>query len=139
PHWEVIVVDNNSTDDTRAIVESRSATFPVPLRYRFEAAQGRSRALNTGIAACNAQVLVFTDDDVLVADGWLEAATAPLLAAGDIEYTGGPVRPIWEAPRPSWLSAKKADLWGTIAILDYGDEPFVFEQRRRGPLAAHIA
>jgi len=137
--WELIVVDNNSTDDTRAIVASRVARFPVPLRYVFEGAQGRSHALNTGIASSNAQVLVFTDDDVLVADGWLDAATAPLLAAGHIEYTGGPVRPLWEAPRPAWLSPKKQDLWGTIAILDYGSEAFVFEERRRVPLGANMA
>jgi glycosyltransferase involved in cell wall biosynthesis len=138
-NWEVIVVDNNSTDDTRAVVEGRMDRYPVRLRYVFEPAQGRSHALNTGIAASGAQVLVFTDDDVLVADGWLDAATAPLLAAGDIEYTGGPVRPLWEAPRPRWLSAKKADLWGTIAILDYGDTAFVFEERRRVPLGANMA
>jgi glycosyltransferase involved in cell wall biosynthesis len=139
PNWEVIVVDNNSSDDTRAVVESRAARFPVRLRYVFEGTQGRSQALNTGIAACSAQVLVFTDDDVLVADGWLDAATAPLLAAGDIEYTGGPVRPLWEAPRPEWLSPDKSDLWGTIAILDYGDQSFVFEERRRVPLGANMA
>ena len=137
--WEVIVVDNNSTDDTRAVIERRVDRYPVPLRYVFEPAQGRSHALNTGIAASNAHILVFTDDDVLVADGWLDAATAPLLAAGDIEYTGGPVRPLWEAPRPHWLSSKKADLWGTIAILDYGDQAFVFEERRRVPLGANMA
>ena len=49
--WEAIVVDNNSTDDTRAVVERHVAGFPVPLRYLFEAAQGRSSALNAGIAA----------------------------------------------------------------------------------------
>jgi glycosyltransferase involved in cell wall biosynthesis len=139
PKWEVIVVDNNSTDDTRAVVESRAATFPVPLRYVFEGAQGRSRALNTGIAACSAQILVFTDDDVLVGEGWLDAASAPLLAGDDIDYTGGPVRPLWEAPRPDWLSPNKSDLWGTIAILDYGNEAFVFEERRRVPLGANMA
>jgi len=138
-NWEVIVVDNNSSDDTRAVVEGRVARYPVPLRYLFEPAQGRSHALNSGISASGAEILVFTDDDVLVADGWLDAATAPLLAAGYIEYTGGPVRPLWEAPRPRWLSGKKADLWGTIAILDYGNEAFVFEERRRVPLGANMA
>jgi glycosyltransferase involved in cell wall biosynthesis len=137
--WEVIVVDNNSTDDTPAAVASRIPTFPVPLRYVFEPAQGRSPALNAGIAATTAPVLVFTDDDVLVGDTWLDAAAAPLLDGGGIDYTGGPVRPIWEAPRPAWLSADKADLWGTIAILDYGPEPFIFEERRRVPLGANMA
>src|SRR4051812_38281339 len=49
--WEVVVVDNNSTDHTRAVVESRQASYPVTLRYLFEPRQGNSFALNTGIAA----------------------------------------------------------------------------------------
>ena len=137
--WDVVVVDNNSTDGTRTVVESRIGGFPVPLRYMFERAQGRSHALNTGIAATTAPALVFTDDDVIVGDGWLDAAAAPLLDDSDIEYTGGPVRPIWESPRPPWLSADRADLWGTIAICNYGDEPFVYEERRRVPLGANMA
>jgi len=45
PHaWEAIVVDNNSPDDTRAVVERAAGTFPVPLIYAFEAVQGRSAA-----------------------------------------------------------------------------------------------
>ncbi len=139
PSWEVIVVDNNSTDQTRAAVEQRASAYPVPLRYLFERAQGRSYTLNAGILATSATALVFTDDDVLVGDRWLDAAAAPLLSDGDIFYTGGPVRPIWEVPRPTWLAGDRADLWGTIAILDYGPEPFVFEERRRVPLGANMA
>jgi glucosyl-dolichyl phosphate glucuronosyltransferase len=137
--WNVIVIDNNSTDDTRAVVESRIASFPVSLQYLFERTQGRSHALNAGIAASTAPVLVFTDDDVVVGNGWLDAATAPLLDGSDVEYTGGPVWPIWEHPRPAWLSADRPDLWGTIAICNYGDESFVFEERRRVPLGANMA
>jgi hypothetical protein len=137
--WDVIVTDNNSSDDTRAVVERRQSHFPVPLRYLFEPRQGRSWALNTAIDATAAPALVFTDDDVLIGDEWLDAATEPLLADTGISYTGGPVRPIWEAPCPAWLSAERADLWGTIAILDYGPEPFVFEDRQRVPLGANMA
>jgi glycosyltransferase involved in cell wall biosynthesis len=136
--WEVIVVDNNSNDDTREVVESRISRFPVPLRYVFEGAQGRSNALNAGIASSDAPVLVFTDDDVLVRETWLAAAVAPLVA-GNIDYSGGPVHPIWETPRPRWLAMDRSDIWGTIAILDYGPEPFVFEERRRVPLGANMA
>ena len=52
--WDVVVVDNNSTDGTRAVVERQARDFPVPLRYLFEARQGRSSALNAGIAASTA-------------------------------------------------------------------------------------
>src|SRR5687767_8869021 len=67
--WEVAVVDNNSTDDTRAVVERRIADFPVPLRYLFEGRQGRSNALNAGIAAAEGQVIAMTADEGIVASG----------------------------------------------------------------------
>jgi glycosyltransferase involved in cell wall biosynthesis len=51
PHpWEVIVVDNNCTDDTPGVVRDAAVKFPVPLRYAFESVPGRCAALNTGIA-----------------------------------------------------------------------------------------
>lgn len=138
--WEVIVVDNNSSDDTRAVVERHMAAFPVPLRYLFEQQQGRSSALNTGIAAASGAVLAFTDDDVRVADGWLDAACAPLLGPDEsIAYTGGPVRPIWEVPPPAWLDLSRGDLWGTIAIQNHGEAAFVYEEGRKVPLGANMA
>lgn len=138
--WEVVVVDNNSSDATAGVVRRRQSAFPVTLRYLFEAAQGRSNALNAGINATTSEVIAFVDDDVVTAERWLDEAIAPLLdPKSGIDYTGGPVHPIWEAPRPAWLPADRADVWGTIAILDYGSQAFVFEERRRVPLGANMA
>ena len=137
--WEVIVIDNNSRDQTRAVVERHAATFPVPLRYLFEPRQGRSSALNAGIAAAHGTVLAFTDDDVRVAEGWLQAAVEPLLESHGLAYTGGPVRPIWEVPPPAWLDLERGDLWGTIAIQDHGDLVLGYEEARRVPLGANMA
>jgi len=137
--WNVIVVDNNSKDNTRAVVESRIAAYPVELMYLFEPKQGKSNALNTGLAATKATLIVFTDDDVRVDEQWLEASCRPMIDDPTIDYTGGPVYPIWEQPRPEWLDARRADLWGTLAILDYGPEAFVFEDKRRVPLGANMA
>jgi len=138
--WEVLVVDNNSTDDTRAVVERQARDFPVPLRYLFEARQGRSSALNAGIAASAAPVIAMTDDDVRIEEGWLDAACEALLG-GDpaIAYAGGPVAPIWETAPPRWLDLTRGDLWGTIAIQDHGAQPFVYEEARKVPLGANMA
>jgi glycosyltransferase involved in cell wall biosynthesis len=138
--WEVMVVDNNSTDDTRAVVERHGPGFPVRLQYLFEPRQGRSSALNSGIAAASGTIIAFTDDDVVLADGWLDAACDGLID-GDpsIAYVGGPVRPIWEIPPPDWLDLDRGELWGTIAILNYGDRRFVFEEGRKVPLGANMA
>lgn len=137
--WDVLVVDNNSSDDTRAVVAALAPGFPVPLRYLHEPRQGKCQALNSGIAATASQVVLFTDDDVLVSPRWLEEAVAPLRAGADVDYTGGPVQAIWGAPRPHWLPAANSNLWGTIAALDYGPHPFVFEERRRIPIGANMA
>jgi len=137
--WDVLVVDNNSSDGTRDVVVSRMAGFPVSLRYMFEPRQGKSNALNTGLAATDAAIVAFTDDDVRVDENWIDASCRPMLADPSIDYTGGPVLPIWERPCPGWLDQTRADLWGTLAILDYGRESFVFEERRRVPLGANMA
>jgi glucosyl-dolichyl phosphate glucuronosyltransferase len=137
--WDVVVVDNSSTDSTRAVVESLVPVFPIPLTYLFEGRQGKSHALNTGIQASRAEIIVFTDDDVRVGPGWIDAACSTFDGQPDIDYTGGPVRPIWGGEPPVWLDQRRGDLWGTLAILDYGDTPFVFEERRRVPLGANMA
>lgn len=139
--WDVIVVDNNSTDDTRSVVERHARDFPVPLSYLFESRQGRSSALNAGIAASRAAVIAMTDDDVLVDPGWLDAACEALLAPEDssIAYAGGPVAPLWESPPPAWLDLSRGDLWGTIAIQEHGRTPFVYEDMQKVPLGANMA
>jgi glycosyltransferase involved in cell wall biosynthesis len=137
--WNVVVVDNNSSDDTHDVVTSRIDGYPVELKYAFEKKQGKSNALNTGLALTSANLVVFTDDDVRVCEGWLAAACRPLLN-DTIDYTGGPVRPIWEVPGPpAWFDLKRSDLWGTVALLDYGPDSFIFEERRRVPLGANMA
>ena len=64
--WEVLVVDNNSTDQTRSIVENFCRQYPGHFRYLFEAQPGKSYALNAGIANASGEVLAFVDDDVTV-------------------------------------------------------------------------
>ncbi len=136
--WEVLVVDNNSTDGTRHVVESRAAAYPVRLRYLFESRQGKSNALNTGMRDSSAEVIVFTDDDVNVPAGWLDAAVTPLLERADVDYTGGPVRPMWRGTPPSWLEPS-GNLGGTIAVKDHGPEAFIFEDEKKTPLGVNMA
>lgn len=137
--WDVIVVDNNSTDRTRQVVDAEATDFPVPLRYLFEPRQGKSIALNAGLCHTRGDVVVFTDDDVVVTPAWLDAACAPLEKDARLAYTGGPVRPLWQSQPPAWLDQHRGDLWGTLAILDYGSAPFVFEARQRVPIGANMA
>jgi glycosyltransferase involved in cell wall biosynthesis len=134
--WEVIVVDNNSTDGTRAVVEQAAASFPAPLRYLFEAEQGRSPALNAGIRHARGDIIVTTDDDVRVEADWLNRA-AEGLARLRCDYVGGRVLPIWGGPRPAWLPNRGGKHWAVIALLDYGDQPIEFGARV--PLGVNMA
>src|SRR5438309_3069723 len=64
--WEVLVVDNNSTDHTRKVVEEFCHRYPGRFRYLFEAQQGKSYALNSGVREARGNILAFMDDDVIV-------------------------------------------------------------------------
>jgi len=69
--WELMVVDNNSTDNTRAVVEEFARTSGLVARYLFEPKQGKSNALNRAIRAAKGDVVAFLDDDVIPAADWL--------------------------------------------------------------------
>jgi glucosyl-dolichyl phosphate glucuronosyltransferase len=134
--WEVIVVDNNSTDLTRRVVENAAPGFPAPLRYLFEAEQGRSPALNAGIRQAHGDIIVTTDDDVRVESDWLNRA-AEGLERLRCDYVGGRVLPIWGGPRPAWLPGHGGKHWAVIALLDYGEQPIEFGARV--PLGVNMA
>src|SRR5215471_3107466 len=70
--WELIVVDNNSRDDTFNVVSAAQTWFPVSLHYVFEKEQGRCAALNAGIRESSGEIIVTTDDDVRVETDWLD-------------------------------------------------------------------
>lgn len=126
--YEILVVDNNSTDQTRSVVQSfvaqnpDVAQNPEKLKYLFEPRQGLSYGRNTGIANAKAPIIAFTDDDVRVAPDWVYHVTAGFEANPDIDFLGGKVAPRWGgvAP-PTWLTAAE---WAPLALLDYGDKPF---------------
>jgi glycosyltransferase involved in cell wall biosynthesis len=120
--WEVIIVDNNSSDNTREVVLNAAETFPVPLRYLHESQQGRSAALNTGIKAAQGDIIATTDDDVRVEPDWLINAEQALEHL-DCDYLGGKALPIWGGERPSWIPEGRSIHWAVIALLDYGPEP----------------
>jgi glucosyl-dolichyl phosphate glucuronosyltransferase len=134
--WEVIVVDNNSTDGTRGVVESAVRTFPAPLRYVFEREQGRSPALNAGIGLATGDIIATTDDDVRVDPDWLDRA-ADGLDRLECDYVGGRVLPIWGASPPAWLPDRGGKHWAVIALLDYGPDPVEFGARV--PLGVNMA
>jgi GT2 family glycosyltransferase len=88
---EIIVVDNNSRDDTKAVVSAASRALPVPVRYVLETKQGLSFARNRGIQVSKGAVIAFTDDDCIVDPDWISALWREFAASPDVAVLGGRV------------------------------------------------
>jgi glycosyltransferase involved in cell wall biosynthesis len=123
--WEVLVVDNNSTDETRAVVTAAVETFPIPLRYVFEGTPGKYWALNTGIAEARGQYLAATDDDAYPEPDWLDRALDGF-ERFNCDFVGGPVYPVWRGSPPSWLDTRSAIGGKVLGLLDHGPRPREF-------------
>jgi glucosyl-dolichyl phosphate glucuronosyltransferase len=133
--WEVLVVDNNSTDQTRNVVDDFSRTERGRFRYLFESEQGLSCARNCGIRGSRGQVLAFTDDDAIVEPDWLWNLTAEI-CKGEWIGSGGRIVPQWPGPVPSWLCVNDADTMGPFVAFDLGSKEAVL---RRPPYGANMA
>jgi len=125
--WEVLVVDNNSSDQTKAIVEDFCRQYPGRFRYLFEPQQGKSYALNAGIREARGDILAFVDDDVTVEPMWLQNLVAALR---DSQWSGsgGRTKPAtWVRGfvPPRWLALDgPCSLLGALcAYSDPGDLP----------------
>ena len=117
PAHELIVVDNNSTDDTRAVVEAHVARSGGRMRYVFEGRQGLAHARNAGVVAARGRYVAFTDDDVRADRDWLTALGRAFAAHPEVDYVGGRVLPMWPTSPPAWLTDW---FWSPLAICDYG-------------------
>ena len=132
---EIVVVDNHSRDDTRAVVESLAPSFGGRLRYVYEARQGKPYALNTGVEAARGRLLAFTDDDVHPDQRWLRRLASAFEGFGaDCVY--GKVLPLWLGERPAWLSTY---FLLRLGLLDYGDEPFLASSAQHLFIGANVA
>lgn len=103
--FEVIVIDNASTDRTRQVVNEVRDTFQFPIKYHFEPKIGLSYARNSGINLVEGEFVIFTDDDAIPQPGWLENIIKPFQNSS-VMAVGGDVEPVWpDGEPPAWLSA----------------------------------
>jgi glycosyltransferase involved in cell wall biosynthesis len=126
--YELIVVDNNSTDRTREAVESFIAQGHRHVRYIFEGRQGLSCGWNTGIRHARSPIIALTDDDMTVAPDYVAAVKRAFDEHPEADYVCGKVLPHWKREPPAWLEGTH---WGPLAIQDHGDEPFYTNEARR--------
>lgn len=102
---ELLVIDNNSSDNTAEVVSQFKQTAPFPVCYILETQQGLSHARNRGIREAGGEWILFTDDDVRIETDWLTALAAHL-TEHTIGAFGGRVLPVWPARLPRWVATE---------------------------------
>lgn len=139
PGDEVIVVDNDSRDDTQQIVQRHQTRFPITLRLLFEATPGKTHALARALDVAAGDVLGFLDDDVNVEADWLDVVRETM-GDPDIALMGGRVVPRWDPSVPQWMRAAPAEharLGAPLGLLDYPRD--VVQLAGRTVLGANMA
>lgn len=135
---EVIVVDNNSTDHTREVVERIARAAAVEVRYVFEPVQGSSAARNAGIAAARGEILAFLDDDVTAEPTWLGALASAYARVPDAWAIGGKVTLRLPDRLPGWLVPLDGLVTSYLSEQDLGEE-LVRIEFPRGLISANLA
>jgi hypothetical protein len=104
--YEICVVNNACTDNTAEVVEKIAALYPKHRVFMVrEPLPGLSRARNAGLRATQAPLVANVDDDGTVYPDWLESYIARFAAQGsDTAVIGGEIEPVWEKPKPEWLT-----------------------------------
>ncbi|HEY7887634.1 MAG TPA: glycosyltransferase [Steroidobacteraceae bacterium] len=114
--WELLVVNNNCTDETDAVVSA--FTSRLPIRGLHEPNPGLSNARNKAVADATGDYIVWTDDDVVVCPEWLSAYARAFRAWPDHAVFGGPIRPEFEGKPPDWLLSVWPRIQSAYAIRD---------------------
>jgi len=134
--WRVVVANNNSTDHTEEVLDRHESQ--LPLTRLFVAEQGKSHALNEIVDGLTGDLVLWTDDDVLLDEGWIAAYVDAARRWPEAAFFGGVITPRFPVAEPPWLRPA----WGTLANIygnrDLSEQPFAFD-RRRLPFGANMA
>ena len=127
--YEIILVDNNCTDNTRDICSTFASDHAdVMFRYTIEPEQGLSAARNKGIKEATGDILVYIDDDAIVDTWYLRTITEYMDKNHDCMACGGPIIPLYETEEPKWMSHWTKEL--LTAYMYFGDKERVYPGER---------
>lgn len=135
--FEIIVVDNNSTDNTAKITKDFIASHPqLNARYVYEPEKGLSFARNRGIQEAQAPIITYIDDDAEATPGFLENIANFMHVDKTIVGIGGKVIPKYsESHEPNWMSKY---LNGFVGSMDYGPLPKRFDNTMKYPAGCNM-
>lgn len=127
--YEIIIIDNNSTDQTRKIFDEAVKGNPGNhWKYFLETKQGLHHARNRGILEAQGDIVVFGDDDIEASSSWLEKIFDAFKDDETIGIVGGRIYPRWDAEPPAWIldyGTKKTH--PVFAYLDYGNDALILD------------
>lgn len=128
---ELIVVDNNSSDDSRNVVEQFAERFDGKFVYTFEANPGLSFARNKGIEVAKGKLIAFVDDDIYFHESWLKEIFKAFRNHSEADCIGGNSIPVFETPRPDWLADNLLQVFGSTRSGD-SEKKMVFPEHPFG-------
>jgi glycosyltransferase involved in cell wall biosynthesis len=119
--YEIVLVDNNCTDNTRGVCEQfAEAHRDITLRYVVETEQGLSAARNKGIKEAKGDIIIYVDDDALVDVDYIRIYAEHFASHPETMAAGGPIEPLYETEEPKWMSPYTKAL--LTAWMNYGDK-----------------
>lgn len=133
--FEVIVVDNRSTDNTKQVVQEVNQMTSIPIIYVYEERLGLSVARNRAIREAKGEYVLFLDDDAVASREWISGIVSLFETDHRIGCVGGKIEPAWEGEEPAWLLPENRTLY---TILDYSHE-IVEMQKPAIPFGANVA
>jgi glucosyl-dolichyl phosphate glucuronosyltransferase len=118
--WEVVIVNNNSTDHTDEVINQYLNR--LPLRREYERRPGLSNARNRAIDTAKGEYILWTDDDVVVEAGWLSAYVEAFRRWPEAAVFGGRITPRYDPPVARLVAVGETVLQGPYAVRDFGND-----------------
>ena len=122
--WELIVVNNNCSDNTDGVTESFSDT--LPLRRLWEKTPGKSHALNLAVREAKGEFILWTDDDALVDPDWIQQYLEAFRRWENVDIFGGRVDPWFEIEPPAWFRRAWPAIKNAYAVREIDGDPRPF-------------
>lgn len=132
---EIVIVDNNSSDDTENVVHDLKKKSRWPIRYIRETKQGVGYARNAGVKASLGEIIAYLDDDVLADERWLESMLS-VFDDGEVDVVGGRIERLWESPEPVWYSE---EIGAPLISQNFGPDRRPLEGEKSYMLNANLA
>ena len=114
--YEIIVVDNGSTDKTLNVIKDYSSKLPLICIH--EPRQGLSFARNRGIESASGDLILWTDDDVVVDPYWMSEYINAAMQWPSAVFFGGPIEPLFDGRPPNWIIRNLEYLTGVYSLLN---------------------